>query len=340
MTTTYKDAGVDVDAGNRAVSLISSLAEGTHVYARGSVLSGIGGFPGAIERPNGEILGFATDGVGTKLMLAAIMEKHDTIGIDLVAMCVNDLIALGIEPWVFLDYIAMGNQDPERTKAILKGIVLGCHLAHTALIGGEMAELPGMYDVYHYDLAGFAVGFASHKRNLITGKDIRPGMKVYGLPSSGVHSNGFSLIRKIFNVCLGSQYERQQAVLGGYYPPIKGSLGEELLKPTVIYIDAVKKLLRRYRISGMAHITGGGLVENPPRMLPDGCAVILSQGRWKVPPIFELIQERGEISGEEMLRVFNMGIGFVIVSPDEIDEDGVIPIGRVIEGPEKKVFFE
>lgn len=338
--TTYKEAGVDIDAGNEAVRRIKKMAEGTFTYVRGNVLSGIGAFAAAVERPSGEIFGFAIDGVGSKLLIAALLDRHETVGIDLVAMSANDLIVGGFRPWIFLDYIAMGKQIPERTEQIIVGITEGCRQAGMALVGGEMAEMPGMYEEKHYDLAGFAVGFAQSRAELITGENIRPGMHVYGIPSSGVHSNGFGLIRRAFGLAEERRYKRQRMILDAYHPEIAGMLGEELLKPTVIYVQHIGELRRRYEIAGMAHITGGGLVENPPRILPDGCAIVIDKDAWEVPSIFRFIQRKGEVPEDEMFRVFNMGIGLVAVSPDRINESGVIPIGEVIESAEKKVFFK
>lgn len=331
--TTYKDSGVNIDEGDRAVDLIKEKARETFSHYDGKVLSGIGGFSGVVELPDGRVMGTSTDGVGTKLVLAIIMGQHDTVGIDLVAMCVNDLIVAGITPAIFLDYIAMGKQIPERTKTIVEGIIDGCHQAECALLGGEMAEMPGMYSENDYDLAGFALGFADSEKNLILGKDIKPGMKVYGFPSSGIHSNGYSLVRKIFNINLEDP-EGTRKILETKHEVLGKTLGEELLAPTIIYVKQIKELMHKYDIAGLVHVTGGGLIENPVRVLPAGCAINIKKGSWPVPPIFKLIEEKGNILYEEMLRTFNYGIGLVVISNDEIRE-GIL-IGEVVGG-EKKV---
>lgn len=333
--TTYAESGVDIEAGDKAVDLIKKRVQETYKNYPGKVLTDIGGFSGLIELDDGRVVGSSTDGVGTKLMLAAILDKHDTVGIDLVAMSVNDLIVAGIIPAFFLDYIAVGKQVPERTERIVGGVIDGCNLAQVALLGGEMAEMPGMYGEDDYDLAGFAVGFAKSKNELILGKDIQPGMKVYGFASSGVHSNGYSLIRKIFGIDLDNP-EKTKEILNQEYSELGRTLGEELLEPTVIYVDQIKKLLAKYKIAGFVHVTGGGLVENPPRILPEGCGINIKMGSWKVPPIFKLIQEKGNISEQEMLKTFNYGIGLIAISSDDIPEG--IQIGEVVKG-DKKVNF-
>lgn len=325
----YADSGVNIEAGNRAIDLIKDRAQKTFRHYDGKVLSGIGGFSGVVELTDGRVMGASTDGVGTKLMLAALLDKHDTVGIDLVAMCVNDLIVTGIKPSIFLDYVAMGKQIPRRTALIINGIIDGCEMAESALLGGEMAEMPGMYRDEDYDLAGFAVGFADSKEDLVLGKDIKLGMKVYGLPSSGVHSNGYSLIRKVFNIDINNT-ESARKILGEHHASLGRTLGEELLEPTTIYVKQVKFLLSKYNISGMVHITGGGIIENPPRILPSGCAIRLKKNSWEIPPIFKLIQEKGNIAADEMMRTFNYGIGLIIVSEDSIEE-GIL-IGEVIKG--------
>jgi len=327
--TTYKDSGVDIDAGGKAVNLIKERAQKTFTHCPGKILSGIGGFSGVVEFKDGRVMGASTDGVGTKLVLAITMEKHDTVGIDLVAMCVNDLIVAGLSPAIFLDYIAMGKQIPKRTQIIINGIIKGCEMAECVLLGGEMAEMPGMYGEHDYDLAGFAIGFAESKNDLILGKNIKPGMKVYGFPSSGVHSNGYSLVRKIFGIDLKNQ-KLTKKILNADYPTLKRTLGEELLEPTIIYVKLIKKLIQKYNIAGLAHITGGGLIENPPRVLPKSCAISIKKGSWPVPPIFELIQKKGRIPKREMLRTFNYGIGLVAISEENIKE-GLL-IGKIIKG--------
>ncbi|MCK4355097.1 phosphoribosylformylglycinamidine cyclo-ligase [Candidatus Parcubacteria bacterium] len=327
--TTYAESGVNIDAGNKAVNLIKNEAQKTFRHYNGKILSGIGGFSGVIELADKRVMGTSTDGVGTKLMLSIIMEKHDTVGIDLVAMCVNDLIVAGITPAIFLDYIAMGKQIPKRTSLIVKGIIEGCERAETALLGGEMAEMPGMYKDNDYDLAGFAIGFADSKENLILGKDIKPGMKVFGLPSSGVHSNGYSLARKVFGIDINKP-KKAKKILDKQHSFIGKTLGEELLEPTTIYVKQIKSLLSKYKIAGMVHITGGGIIENPPRVLPKGCAINIKMGSWPVNPIFKYIQKKGNISIKEMLKTFNYGIGLMVISDDDIKQG--IPIGKVVKG--------
>lgn len=330
--TTYTDSGVNIEAGNKAVDLIKKRVQKTFRHYDGKILSDIGGFSGIVELPDKRVMGTSTDGVGTKLMLSIIMEKHDTVGIDLVAMCVNDLIVTGMKPAIFLDYIAMGKQIPERTSLIIDGIIKGCEMAETALLGGEMAEMPGMYKENDYDLAGFAIGFADSKNDLILGKNIKPGMKVFGFPSSGIHSNGYSLVRKVFNIDINNQKETKK-ILYKKHSLIGRTLGEELLEPTIIYVKQIKSLLSKYEIAGMVHITGGGLIENPPRILPKGCAIEIKIGSWPVNPIFKYIQEKGNISLREMLKTFNYGIGLLVVSSDDIKEG--IPIGKIIKGNKK-----
>ncbi len=326
---TYTDSGVDITAGDLAVNLIKDKAQETLKYFPGKVLSAIGGFSGLVKLPSGQIMGSSTDGVGTKLVISILLNKHKTIGIDLVAMSVNDLIVSGLSPAIFLDYLAMGKQIPKRTQEIINGIIQGCHQAEAALMGGEMAEMPGMYSEDSYDLAGFAIGFADSQDKLISGKGIKPGMKVYGLPSSGLHSNGYSLVRKVFGIDLDKPHLAKK-ILNKFYPSLQRTLGEELLEPTKIYVKNVRGLLRQYQIEGLAHITGGGLLENIPRILPKGCAVNIKNGSWTIPNIFKLIREKGNISELEMLRTFNYGIGLVVITKDTIKE--AILIGEVIKG--------
>ncbi len=327
--TLYADSGVDIEAGNKAVDLIKDKAQKTFRHYEGNVLSGIGGFSGVVELPDGRVMGTSTDGVGTKLMIATLLNKHNTIGIDLVAMCVNDLIVTGIQPSIFLDYIAMGKQIPERTSLIISGIIEGCDMAESALLGGEMAEMPGMYKDEDYDLAGFAIGFADSKEKLILGKNIKPGMRVYGFPSSGVHSNGYSLVRKVFNINMNER-ENTKKILGEQHASLRRTLGEELLEPTVIYVKQIKSLLQKYTISGMVHVTGGGIIENTPRILPKNCAVHIKKDSWEMPPIFRIIQKKGNISIDEMMRTFNCGIGLIVIS-DDIIEEGIF-IGEIVKG--------
>jgi phosphoribosylformylglycinamidine cyclo-ligase len=311
----YKQAGVDIAAGNEAVERMKKHVARTF---RPEVLTGLGGF-GALfgldlrkyEEP---VLVSGTDGVGTKLMLAFAMDKHDTIGIDAVAMCVNDIVVQGAEPLFFLDYLACGKVVPERIEAIVKGIADGCAESGCALIGGETAEMPGMYGEDEYDIAGFAVGIVDRKR-IIDGSGIRPGDAVIGLASSGVHSNGFSLVRKVLLKDCGYSLHDTLPELGG------ARLGDVLLEPTRLYVKPVLKLIERVEVKGLANITGGGFIENIPRALPEGVNVEIAYGSWPVLPIFKLLQERGKISNRDMFTTFNMGIGMVAVVPaDQTDE--------------------
>jgi len=338
MGMTYAGAGVDISAGEEAVRRIHARVKGTFPFAPGKVLTDLGGFSGLLELPNGMVVGHATDGVGTKLKLAVLLNRHDTVGIDLVAMSVNDLIVAGVVPGTFLDYIAMAEQEVERTVDIVSGIVTGCEQAEVALVGGEMAELPALYVKGDYDLAGFATGYAASKDDLILGDTIAPDMHVYGLSSSGIHSNGFSLIWKVFGIDFNdpssalAKLNEQHANFGDV------TLGEVLLKPTVIYVRQVKQLLKNYNIIGMVHVTGGGLIENPPRVLPDGCAMELKWGSWEVPGIFHEIQQRGPVEEYEMKRTFNMGLGMLVVSPDDIPS--LPKVGRIISGDRNVSFVK
>lgn len=303
---TYRDAGVDIAAGNRAVELMKSHVKSTW---RPEVLGDLGGFGGLFALNLGKyrepVLVAGTDGVGTKLRIAMLMEQHQTIGIDAVAMCVNDILAQGAEPLFFLDYLAVGRLKPEKVAQIVEGIAQGCKQAGCALIGGETAEMPGFYGEEEYDVAGFAVGIVE-KSKVITGSGIEEGDKLIGLASSGLHSNGYSLVRKVL-------LEYKKMDLGEKFPGADHSLGQELLKPTRIYVQPVLKLLERFRIKGIAHITGGGLTENVPRILPAGLKAQIRKGSWPVPAIFQLIQTQGQVPEEEMYRTFNMGIGLVLV---------------------------
>lgn len=304
MSEVYKNAGVDVEKGYEAVERMKKHIAKT---TRPEVLGGIGSFAGLFELTSFQyeqpVMVSGTDGVGTKLKLAFDLDKHNTVGIDLVAMCVNDIVAQGAEPLFFLDYIACGKNDPERIEQIVSGISQGCVDAGAALIGGETAEMPGMYDPSEYDLAGFVVGIAE-KEKLITGEKIADGDVVIGLPSSGIHSNGYSLVRKIVeNLDLSESYDLQKP------------LGEVLLTPTKIYAKPVMKVLDA--LKGISHITGGGFYENLPRMLPEGLGVQIDATSWEVPQIFSFLQEHGNIAEEEMYGVFNMGIGMALVVKQE-----------------------
>jgi phosphoribosylformylglycinamidine cyclo-ligase len=303
---TYRSAGVDIDAGNRVVELIKPLVKTTF---RPEVLTDLGGFAGLFRLDTGRyrepVLVSGTDGVGTKLKVAHLMRRHETIGIDLVAMCVNDVIVCGAEPLFFLDYFATGKLDPAHAAEVVGGIADGCRQAGCALIGGETAEMPSMYAEGDYDLAGFVVGVVDRSR-LIDGSTIAPGDVVVGLASSGLHSNGYSLVRKLL-------FEVEGLAVDDRLPELTEPLGSVLLTPTRIYAKTVLTLMRTHTLKGIAHITGGGITENLPRILPDGCAAIIDRGTWTPQPIFQLLQSRGAISDDEMLRTFNMGIGLLLV---------------------------
>ena len=311
MSEAYKKAGVDIAAGNEAVERMKKHVART---MRPEVLTGLGGFGGLfglnLEKYKEPVLVSGTDGVGTKLKLAFMMDKHDTIGIDAVAMCVNDVVVSGAEPLFFLDYLATGKLVPEKIEAIVKGVAEGCVRAGCALIGGETAEMPGMYGDGEYDIAGFTVGIVD-KPKIIDGSDIRPGDAIIGLASSGVHSNGYSLVRRLL-------LEEKGYKLGDVLPELGGrTLGEVLLEPTRIYVKPVLALLEKVRIKGMAHITGGGFIENIPRVLPDHVNADILPDSWPVPPIFTLMQREGGISDRDMFTTFNMGIGMVLFVPAE-----------------------
>ena len=303
---TYKDAGVDIDAGDALVERIKPLAKKT---LRPEVLTGIGGFGALVEiskKYQEPVLVSGTDGVGTKLKLAFRMQRHDSVGIDLVAMSVNDILVQGAEPLFFLDYFACGRLDVGVAAAVIGGIARGCELSGCALIGGETAEMPDMYADGEYDLAGFAVGVVEKSR-IVTGQSIAPGDAVLGLASSGAHSNGYSLIRKLVEVS-GADLE------GDFHGR---PFGDALLEPTRIYVKAMLDLMRRVPVKGMAHITGGGLTGNIPRMLPQDCGVALQRGSWPRPPLFDWLQQTGRIADAEMHRTFNCGIGLVAVVAQE-----------------------
>ena len=317
MAINYKDAGVDIEAGYKAVELMKSHVAST---LRPEVLGGIGGFSGAfdvsafknMEEP---LLLSGTDGVGTKLKIAFMMDRHDTIGIDCVAMCVNDVACAGGEPLFFLDYIACGKNEPEKIAQIVSGVAEGCRQAGAALIGGETAEMPGFYPEDEYDLAGFAVG-AVDKKDMITGQEIRPGDTLIGIASSGIHSNGYSLVRKVFRMT--------EENLKRYYDELGGTLGDTLLTPTKIYVKALKAIREAgVRVKGCSHITGGGFYENIPRMLPDGVRAQVMKDSYPVPPIFHMLQTSGGIEDKMMYNTFNMGLGMVLAG-DPADADAVI----------------
>ena len=334
----YAAAGVDITAGYRAVELMKKHIRRTE---RPGVCSDVGGFGGlfepdlsGMEKP---VLVSGTDGVGTKLKIAFLMDKHDTVGIDCVAMCVNDIICCGAQPLFFLDYIACGKNVPERIEQIVKGVCEGCVQAGAALIGGETAEMPGFYPENEYDLAGYATGIVD-KRRIIDNKQTRPGDVLIALPSSGVHSNGFSLVRKVFDV--------EKADLKTPMDVLEGrSLGEALLEPTRIYVKPVLALLRQVKVHGISHITGGGFYENIPRSIPDGLCAEIDRSAVRVPSIFRLIAEKGGISERDMFNTFNMGVGMslTVAAEDaekalsilrEQGEDAYV-FGRIAEGKEK-----
>ena len=332
----YRNAGVDIEAGYKSVELMKQYVKTT---ARPEMLGGLGGFSGAfsmegfknMEKPT---LVSGTDGVGTKLKLAFLMNKHDTVGIDCVAMCVNDIACAGGEPLFFMDYIACGKNNPEKIAEIVKGVADGCRQAGAALIGGETAEMPGFYPQDEYDLAGFAVGIVDEK-DMITGAELEPGDTLVGLASSGVHSNGFSLVRKIFDMT--------QESLDTYYPELDGKLGDVLLVPTKIYVRALKNIrLAGVRVHACSHITGGGFYENVPRMLKEGVCAKIDKNSYPVPPIFRLMAKKGEVEEKVMYNTYNMGIGMVLaVRPEDVEKTmqaardaGEYPyvIGKVEEG--------
>ncbi len=332
----YKNAGVDIEAGYQSVELMKEHVKRT---MREEVLTNIGGFSGAfslkkIKDMDEPVLLSGTDGCGTKVKLAFIMDKHDTIGIDAVAMCVNDIACAGGEPLFFLDYIACGKNYPEKIAAIVSGVAEGCVLSDAALIGGETAEHPGLMPEDEYDLAGFAVGVVE-KKDLITGEHIKPGDILIGIASSGVHSNGFSLVRKVF--------EMTKESLGTYYDELGMTLGEALIAPTKIYVKALKSVKEAgATVKGCSHITGGGFYENIPRMLPDGVRAVVRKDSYEVPAIFKLMAKKGEIAEEMMYNTFNMGIGMML-TVDAKDQETVIQaladagekafvVGEIVEG--------
>lgn len=335
---TYAGAGVDIAAGNRAVDLIKQSVKSTY---RPGVMADIGGFGSLfaldIAKYKEPVLVSGTDGVGTKLRIAHLMDKHNTIGIDAVAMCVNDILVQGAEPLFFLDYLAVGKLVPERAAEIVDGLAAGCRQAGCALIGGETAEMPGFYGPDEYDLAGFVVGVAE-KSKLLDGSQTKSGDVLIALPSSGLHANGYSLVRQALFEEMGYDIDTK-------LPELERSLGEELLEPTRIYVQAVRPLLEKFNIKGLAHITGGGITENLPRILPAGLAALVDCSTWPVPAIFKLLQKVGNITDEEMRRTFNMGLGMIlVVSASEADavianlkerNEIAYQIGEVVTGDRK-----
>lgn len=338
MGFTYKDAGVDKEAGYKQVQLIKDIIRRTH---NEGVLSSIGGFSGLfqldIKSYKEPVLVSGTDGVGTKLKIAFMMDKHDTIGEDCVAMCVNDILCQGAKPLFFLDYIATGKLIAEKMAKVVEGIANGCVKGKLALIGGETAEMPGFYKEDEYDLAGFCVGVVD-KEKIIDGSRIEEGDIIIGLPSSGIHSNGYSLVRKIV-------FDKMNFKIDEYIPELGTTLGEELIKPTRIYTDPILPLVERYDIKGIAHITGGGFYENIPRIIPNGLTASIDTSKIDTPEIFKLLGEWGNIKEEEMYSTFNMGIGMVlIVKKHEVDqitdqlndmEEEFVLLGEIKKGEEK-----
>ncbi len=311
---TYKEAGVDIEAGNSFVQKIKPLVKSTF---RPEVMAEIGGFGGLFSlntaKYKSPVLVSGTDGVGTKLKLAFLADRHDTVGIDLVAMCVNDIVVQGAEPLFFLDYLATGKLDPDKAAQIVAGIAEGCRQAGCALIGGETAEMPGFYADGEYDIAGFTVGVVE-KDLIIDGSSITNGNKLIGIGSTGLHSNGYSLARRII-------FDRMGLSIDSPLPGTDLTVADELLTPTRIYVRSIMNLLKDFRINGIAHITGGGLLENVPRVLPKGCAATIKLGSWTMPPIFSILQEAGDVEQTEMYRTFNMGIGMVLaVTKNDVDD--------------------
>ncbi|MFZ5450467.1 MAG: phosphoribosylformylglycinamidine cyclo-ligase [Thermodesulfobacteriota bacterium] len=311
---TYKESGVDIEKAEAFVDKIKPLVKSTF---RTGVLGEIGGYGGlfhlSLQQYQDPVLVSATDGVGTKIIVAVLMDRHHTIGIDLVAMCVNDIITHGATPLFFLDYLAMGQLASQTAVQILEGITNGCLQARCSLIGGETAEMPGLYKPGDYDLAGFVVGVVDRSQ-IIDGSDIAVGHRLIGIASNGLHANGFSLVRKVLFEVHGYQVMDE-------IPELGGTLGDELLKPTRIYVETVLNLLRDFPLSGICHITGGGLTNNLPRILPRACQAVIQRQSWTVPPIFNFIQEKGNIPEEEMLRTFNNGIGMVMVVANNLVAD-------------------
>lgn len=339
--STYRESGVDIEAGTRAVELMRQSIRSTFGP---EVLTDVGYFGGlyALGQYRSPVLVSSADGVGTKLKIAIALDRHDTIGIDLVNHCVNDILTTGAAPLFFLDYFATGKLVPEQVASVVSGLSAACREAKCALIGGETAEMPDLYSPGDYDLAGFIVG-VSERDNVITGDRIVEGDVLIGLPSSGLHTNGYSLVRRVFGLTTGTQDEVRGS-LDHYYPELGRTLGEELLEPHRSYLPQIKPLLNGHRIKGMAHITGGGLEDNVPRVLPEGLGISVRYGAWQVPPVFELIQKTGNIQLPEMVHVFNMGVGMVLVcSPEDAgalagEFEGATVIGGVKKLPAGKKF--
>ena len=342
MAISYKDSGVDVTRGYKAVELMKKHVKSTY---NDNVIGDLGSFGGffsiAGEKMEEPVLVAGTDGVGTKLKYAFVLEKHDTIGIDAVAMCVNDIVCQGAKPLFFLDYYACGRLYPEAEADVVKGIADGCKQAGCALIGGETAEMPGFYPDGEYDLAGFAVGIVD-KKKVINGKNIVPGDVLIGLKSSGVHSNGYSLVRKLFG-------DEDKAALEAYDEELGATAAEVLLKPTKIYVKSILSLIEKVEVKGIAHITGGGFIENIPRILPEGIAAEIDKNSYEVPPVFKVMQARAGITDEQIYNTFNMGIGMVVcVAPENVEAamasltatgEEVVLLGKTVAG-EKGVILK
>ncbi len=322
----YAEAGVDIDKANDFIDQIKPLVSST--FRRG-VLTDIGGFGGLFalggDRYEDPVLVSSTDGVGTKLKIANLCNIHDTIGIDLVAMCVNDIVVSGAQPLFFLDYFSIGKLENELALDVVKGIAKGCEISKCSLIGGETAEMPGMYGAGDYDLAGFVVGIAERNK-IIDGSEIKVGDKIIGLSSSGIHSNGYSLVRKICFEELGLSVE-------DYVDELGCSLGEELLRPTRIYVEPLLNLFKNFKVRGLVHITGGGFDDNIPRVLPKGSKAVIDEGSWPVQPIFTFLQEKGKVPVEEMRRTFNYGIGMAIIIDAKAVDDAMQQLVALGESP-------
>ena len=326
VSSRYKEAGVDIDKGNAFIDNIKPIVSSTF---RPGVLTGIGGFGGLFALGSGKfkdpVLVSSTDGVGTKLMIANMCNKHDTIGIDLVAMCVNDIIVCGGTPLFFLDYFATGGLDLDVATDVVKGIAKGCEISQCSLTGGETAEMPGLYKSGDYDLAGFVVGICEREK-MIDGSEIRVGDKLIGLASNGVHSNGYSLVRKVI-------FEEMGLTVDDYVEELGCTVGEELLRPTRIYVQPLLNLIKNYKVKGLVHITGGGIIENIPRVLPKGCKAVIDKKSWDVPPIFDLLEKNGKISPSEMCITFNCGIGMVVVVNEKDADDCMQQLSALGEKP-------
>ena len=335
----YAAAGVNIEAGYEGVKLMKKHVQRTIIPGVVSDLGGFGGlFAPDLAGMKEPVLVSGTDGVGTKQRIAQLVDKHDTVGIDCVAMCVNDIICCGAKPIFFLDYIAIGKNEPEKVATLVSGVAEGCVQSGCALIGGETAEHPGTMAADDYDLAGFAVGIVDREK-IIDHNRMKAGDVVIALPSSGIHSNGYSLVRKVFNV--------EHANLGAHIDELGCTLGEELLRPTKIYVKPVLAAIEQAKINGVSHITGGGFIENVPRMLPEGLAASIELGSWPVPPIFDVIEKAGDVDHMEMYNIFNMGLGMVVaIRPDRVDEamnllehagEKAYRVGHVIEQVNERV---